>query len=100
MFGRTHIVSTWKTGFSFIYKLWDSSEANAAFLMQGYAEAPLQNVHFSNMHITAAAAGAITHARGFSFDNVTLETTDPDAVIFDDVANTKGEITYLRPAAQ
>lgn len=76
------------------------AEANAAFLMQGYAEAPLQNVHFSNMHITAAAAGAITHARGFSFDNVTLETTDPDAVIFDDVANTKGEITYLRPAAQ
>lgn len=76
------------------------AEANAAFLMQGYAEAPLQNVHFSNMHITAAAAGAITHGRGFSFDNVTIETTDPDAVIFDDVANTKGEITYLRPAAQ
>ncbi len=76
------------------------AEANAAFLMQGYAEAPLQNVHFSNMHITAAASGAITHARGFSFDNVTIETTDPDAVIFDDFANTKGEITYVRTAAQ
>ncbi len=52
------------------------------------------------MHITAAASGAITHGRGFSFDNVTIETTDPDAVIFDDVANTKGEITYVRTAAQ
>lgn len=76
------------------------AEANAAFLMQGYAEAPLQNVHFSNMKITAAASGAITHARGFSFDNVTVETTDPDTVILDNVADTKGEITYIRTAAQ
>lgn len=31
MFVRTHIVSTWKTGFSFIYKLWDSSALTQHF---------------------------------------------------------------------
>ncbi len=31
MFGRTYIVSTWKAGFSFIYKLWDSSGLSGPF---------------------------------------------------------------------
>lgn len=76
------------------------AEANAAFLMQGYTEAPLKNVRFHNMHIKTPAAGAISHARGFSFKNVTLETSDPDPVLLDNVKGTKGEITYVRTAAQ
>ncbi|WP_323814893.1 glycoside hydrolase family 28 protein [Cellvibrio sp. NN19] len=72
------------------------AEANAAFLMQGYAEAPLKNMRFHKMHIKTPAAGAISHARGFSFKDVTLETSDPDPVILDNVKDTKGEITYVR----
>ena len=75
-------------------------EANAAFIMQGYAEAPLKNIHFSNMPITTTSSGAITHARGFSFNNLTIATSDPDAVIFDDVSGTKGAITYIKTTAQ
>ena len=76
------------------------AEANAAFIMQGYAEAPLENIHFSNMRITAVTSGSITHARGFSFNNVTVATSDPEKVIFDDVANTKGAINYEKTNSQ
>ena len=74
------------------------AEASAAFLMQGYGEAPLEKIHFNNLHIKTASAGTITHARGLSFKNVTLETSDPDAVIFDNVSDTKGEIKYVNAA--
>ena len=72
------------------------AEATAAFLMQAYAEAPIKNMHFSNMQIKTSVAGAITHATGFSFQNVTLETTDADPVMFENVSNTLGEIHYVR----
>jgi polygalacturonase len=73
------------------------AEANVAFLMQAYAEAPLKNMRFKNLKIKTSVAGAITHATGFSFNDVTLETTDPDPVMFENVSNTQGEINYLRP---
>lgn len=73
------------------------AEANVAFLMQAYAEAPLKNMCFKNLNIKTSVAGAVTHAAGFSFNNVTLETTDPDPVMFENVSNTQGEINYLRP---
>jgi polygalacturonase len=76
------------------------AEANVAFLMQAYAEAPLKNMRFKNLKIKTSVGGAITHATGFSFNDVTLETTDPDPVMFENVSNTQGEINYLRPLTE
>ena len=72
------------------------AKADVAFLLQAYAEAPLKNMHFKNVMITTSTAGVISHATGFSFSNVTLETADPDPVIFENVSNIQGEINYVR----
>lgn len=79
----------------------DGIEANAdvAFLMQGYAEAPLENVNFTNLRITASTPGAITHAYKINFENVTLITDDPSTIALENVTNTAGEITYIHKSA-
>lgn len=70
------------------------AETNSAFLMQAYEEAPLRNIHFRNLNIKSTDAGFITHADGLHFQNVHLEITDPDPVIFENVLNSVGSIDY------
>lgn len=42
----------------------------------GLKQSSLQNFHFKDVTIQAAAAGEIDHATGWTFDNVTLSTQD------------------------
>ncbi len=67
--------------------------AQTAFNVEAYGEAPLQDMHFDHVEITADTAGSISHVHGMSFTNTKIIVRDARPVTHDDAQITGLAIT-------
>jgi hypothetical protein len=64
--------------------------AQQAFAVSAYADAPLENFEFRNIHIDAKTAGSIQNAQNWSFVGVTVKTADGSKVKLKDSKGVTG----------
>jgi polygalacturonase len=95
--GTTDVPAYWKVlttpvpraeGLAHFRNVWISSihatDAQTAFEVSAYPDAPLQNFHLSNIQIQAKNAGTIENAQDWTLTGVHVQTPDGDKILFKD----------------
>ena len=73
-------------------KIWNITATNAqtAFTVDAYKDAPLLDFHFDNLNIQAATAGHIADAKDWHFEHTTLTIADQSKVALADSEDVTG----------
>ena len=67
-----------------------ATDTKMAVRFDAYPDAPAENFHLDQIHISADTAGSITHARGIHFTNTTITAADGKPVVLDDATDITG----------
>jgi lysophospholipase L1-like esterase len=79
----------------------NATEANTAFNVSAYPDAPLENFRFDHLDIQAKSAGSIANAKNWSITDSQIRTTDGSKPVFTDApASNKTDIPYGEPGSQ